>query len=86
MSFRESYDIDDLGTHFVVIRNGQVNEIHPGRIYRIEPLNKNRKKNVGRKCMITALPTEFMSSEARVRFMDNLREGKVDIRELVEDK
>ena len=86
MSFRESYEIRDVETHFIIMRNGQVTEIHLGRIYRIEPLNKNRKKNVGRRCMITSLPTEFMSTEARIRYMDTLREGKADIRELVEDK
>ena len=84
MTVRESYEIHDFETYKVVKRNGHVTEIHPGRIYRIKPLNKNRKRHVGRRCMLIAFSDDFMSFEARVRFIDTYREGKVDIRELVE--
>ncbi|WP_319587609.1 hypothetical protein [uncultured Desulfobulbus sp.] len=85
MPVREIYHVLDAETHKVVTRNGQTTEIHLGRIYRIAPLNKNRKKNVGRRCMILSFSTEFMSCEVRVKYMDNYKEGKADIRELTDD-
>ncbi len=50
--------------------------IEIGKEYVVLPLNKAKKKNVGRHCILLELNDSFMPTEATVKWLDTNRKGK----------
>ena len=55
-----------------------------GKMYKIQPMNIAKKKNIERVCTILDLNDNFMPTEATVKWEDTGRKGKVkDLSDLV---
>jgi hypothetical protein len=61
-------------------------DIRIGFSYKIEPDNKQKKKNRNRKCIVLGFIYDDLNNPMRVKvkFQDSGRNGKADIEDLVE--
>lgn len=61
-------------------------KIKIGSQYIVEPINKNKKKHRGRRCIIQGFDYNVRNhpSKARVKFLDSGRIGKIELDDLME--
>ena len=73
----------EVGKEYVVRKS----ELEVGKEYVVQPMNPQKTKNRGRKCMILDFVpvSEFHPHDtvAKVRYLDNNRVGKAELSDLV---
>lgn len=53
-----------------------------GKEYLVNPINKNKHKHRGRKCILIGISHDGYGVIGKVKFIDTLRTGKVEIDDL----